>query len=250
MLLHVAVHSFSNTLSWRMFPVHLEEVLCVSLCVRAGTCVSVTEFWFVVTARFTYRSLYHYFKLLLSSVEKRCNHPALSRLSSPPPAPRVYSFDIMLCISLFCVSLNYSLWMQVIFLAVSTGCRAHGGPEPELPCWWAELSLRMCGWVLIWQAVGLQWSWGCCLPTGLWGWDLGAPRGGASPLVGGAGSQGLWLQGPGDPGASRGTLVSRADPVPFGVQGWVVGQLWTRVLRQHVCRWVGGLCLCLASCLA
>ena len=59
-----------------------------------------------------------------------------------------------------------------------------------------------------------------------------------------------WLQGPGDPGASPGTLVSRADPVPFGVQGWVVGQLWTRVLRQHVCWWVGGLCLCLASCLA
>ena len=85
----------------------------------------------------------------------------------------------MLCIFLFCVSLNYS-WMQVIFLAVSTGCRAHGGPEPELPCWWAELGLRMCCWVLIWQAVGLQWSGGCCLPTGLWGWDLGAPRGGAS----------------------------------------------------------------------
>lgn len=85
-------------------------------------------------------------------------------------------------------------------------------------------------------------------------WTVGlgprGPQGWCQPLVGGAGSQGLWLQGPGDPGASPGTLVSRADPVPFGVQGWVVGQLWTRVLRQHVCWWVGGLCLCLASCLA
>ena len=111
----------------------------------------------------------------------------------------------------------------MIFLAVSTGCRVHGGPEPELPCWWAELGVRTCGWALVWQAVGLQCSWSCCLPTELWGRDLGGPRGGASPLVGGAGSQGLWLQGPGDPGASPGTLVSRADPLPFGVQGWVMG---------------------------
>ena len=72
-----------------------------------------------------------------------------------------------------------------------------------------------------------------CQPTRGWGWVPGR-----------------WLQGPGDPGASPGTLVSRADPGPFGVQGWVVGQLWTRVLRQHVCWWVGGLCLCLASRLA
>ena len=52
----------------------LENVPCalgrslVCVCVRACThaCVSVTDFWFVVTARFIYRSLYHYFKLLLS----------------------------------------------------------------------------------------------------------------------------------------------------------------------------------------
>lgn len=79
--------------------------------------------------------------------------------------------------------------------------------EPELPCWWAELSLRMCGWVLIWQVVAAV-VLGLLSAHGRGAGTLG-PQGGASPLVGGAGSQGLWLQGPGDPGASSGPLVSR-----------------------------------------
>lgn len=72
---------------------------CVCLCACAQARVYLLWNLPVVTARFTYRSLYHYFKLLFPSVEKRCNHPALHCSSSPPPARRTHltSCFVSLC---------------------------------------------------------------------------------------------------------------------------------------------------------
>ena len=68
-------------------------------------------------------------------------------------------------------------------------------------------------------------------------WYLGAD---ASPLVGGAGLQGLWLQGPRGPESNACTLVCGSGPRPSGWHGCVHGKLWAqRVLRQSLFWWVG-----------
>ena len=133
--------------------------------------------------------------------------------------------------------------------------------------WWVELSPGVSG-CRTWGS----WSW--CWPPGGYGWVPDCPWAGAFSLVGQAGSWGLWLWVPGDPGVAFGLLVGGTrsqqlavgqwgllglvlapwcvgpGPRPSGGQNQVLGWLWAQgVLRKSVC-WGVGLCPCPASCLA
>ena len=95
------------------------------------------------------------------------------------------------------------------------GCRALCVPELVLACWWVYLCPGVSGFI----SLGFPVSELMCQPTGVWAaaqgvqglvpahWWGGSPKASASPLVGRARSQGLWLQGPGVSVASAGTLV-------------------------------------------
>lgn len=116
--------------------------------------------------------------------------------------------------------------------------------ELVLACW-------SVGCIQTQQAVGLWWSWGCCLPSGGWdraqgirslrwcrppcrqSWGLGslAAGPGVCPLVGRAEAQGVprlvpthWWVSPG-PGASAGSLVGGASPKVSGCRALELPEL-------------------------
>lgn len=93
--------------------------------------------------------------------------------------------------------------MEVILLAVPTGCRAGVAPlVGRAPTQNERLGSDTAG-------CGAAVVPGCCLPTGLWSWDLGGPRGGAYSLVGEAG-----------PGAGASPLVGGAGSMPLAAGPW------------------------------
>ena len=80
-------------------------------------CVYIIDFWLVVTMRFIYSNLYVY--MIISSCLSLKFKNILTTLHFYSPQPAFTIFNLIFCIFLFCLSLNYLLWIQMILLLFS-----------------------------------------------------------------------------------------------------------------------------------